>query len=90
MFLSDLLISESLKPGVSMRVILPVRPTLTHEVTAAKDLPDLKWHALYFIAPGFSLAKILAISDKAVDLPWPHSPKTQAVNLSALSFCYLF
>ena len=69
MFLSDLLISESLKPGVSMRVILPVRPTLTHEVTAAKDLPDSKWHALYFIAPGFSLAKILAISDKAVDLP---------------------
>ena len=40
MFLSDLLISESLKPGVSMRVILPVRATLTHDVTAANDFPD--------------------------------------------------
>ena len=39
-FLSDRLMSESLNPGVSMSVMLPVRATFTHEVTAANDLPD--------------------------------------------------
>ena len=80
MFLSDLLISVSLKPGVSMSVILPVRATLTHEVTAANDLPESNLQAFYYLAPARSFAKILAISDRAVDLPYPHSPKTQAVN----------
>ena len=56
MFLSDLLISESLKPGVSISVILPVRAILTHEVTALKDLPDSNLDALYFYAPYRSLA----------------------------------
>ena len=72
--------SESLKPGVSMSVILPVRATFTHEVTAANDLPDSNLHALYYLAPVRSFAKILAISDRAVDFPCPHSPNTQAVN----------
>ena len=79
-FLSDLLISESLNPGVSMSVILPVRATLTHDVTAENDLADSKLQAFYALAPLRSFANNLAISDRAVDLPCPHSPKTQAVN----------
>ena len=85
-FLSDLLISESLKPGVSMSVILPVRATFTHAVMAANDLPDSNLHALCYLAPIRSFENSLAISVKAVDFPDPHSPKTQAVNKSALSF----
>ena len=72
--------SESLKPGVSMSVMLPVRATFTHEVTAANDLAESNLQAFWDLAPVFSFAKILAISDRAVDLPYPHSPKTQAVN----------
>ena len=58
MFLSDLLISESLKPGVSISVILPVRATFTHEVTAANDLPDSNLQAFCYLAPVRSLANI--------------------------------
>ena len=91
-FLSDLLISESLKPGVSMRVILPVRATLTHDVTAANDFDALNLLATYYLAPKHSFENILAISERAVDLPCPHSPKIHAENKSAKSlscFCYI-
>ena len=68
-----------------MSVMLPVRATFTHEVTAANDLAESNLHAFWDLAPVFSFAKILAISDRAVDFPYPHSPKTQAVNWSAMS-----
>ena len=78
MLLSDFLMSTSLNPGVSMSVIFPVVATFTHDVTAWKFLPLLNSHAILFLAPSNSSANIYAIADKAVDLPWPHSPKTIA------------
>ena len=69
MLLSDLLMSTSLKPGVSMSVIFPVVATLTHDVTAWKFLPLLNSHAILSLAPSNSSANIYAIADKAVDLP---------------------
>ena len=77
--------STSLKPGVSMRVIFPVVATLTHDVTAWKFLPLLNSHAILSLAPSNSSANIYAIADKAVDLPWPHSPNTHVVHLSSSS-----
>ena len=90
-FLSDLLISESLKPGVSMRVMLPVRATFTQDVTAANDLDALNLLAAYYLAPKHSFENILAISERAVDLPYPHSPKMHAENKSAKSLsCFYY
>ena len=69
MFLSDFRISTSLKPGVSISVILPVRATFTQVVTASKAFPLLNSHALSSFEPSNSSANTCAIADSAVDLP---------------------
>ena len=58
MLLSDLWISASLNPGVSISVMFPVVATLTHEVTAWKFLPLLNSQALFSPAPANSSANI--------------------------------
>ena len=82
MFLSDLRMSTSLKPGVSIRVMFPVLATFTQVVTASKALPLLNSHAASSLEPSNSSANTAAIAERAVDLPQPHSPKTHAVHLS--------
>ena len=69
MFLSDFRISTSLKPGVSISVILPVRATFTQVVTASKAFPLLNSQALSSFEPSNSSANTCAIADSAVDLP---------------------
>ena len=54
MFLSDLRISTSLKPGVSTRVKLPVLAILTQVVTASNALPLLNSLADSSLAPSNS------------------------------------
>ena len=54
MFLSDLRVSTSLEPGVSIRVKLPVLATLTQVVTASKALPLLNSLAVSPLAPSNS------------------------------------
>ena len=49
-----------------MRVMLPVRATFTHDVTAANDLDALNLLAAYYLAPKHSFENILAISERLV------------------------
>ena len=68
-YLSVRILFGSLKPGVSISVILPFVAILTFYVTVSNDLEALNWIGMSFLDWLKLVLKIDDTFDKKVDLP---------------------